>query len=219
MSHLTRYLTAVGVAMALLAVLVPTAALAHEKRAVGKYTFVVGFVNEPTIQNQPNGLDLTITDANAKPVEGAEKTLKVAVSYAGGTPKELELNASDENPGKYSASFIPTKAGSYSFSFSGSINGDPINATFHSGPNTFDDVISPTDLQFPVAVPAPADLAQQTQDANATAQAALQRATLFGAGGIAVGLIGIIVGVVALVTRTAAVASPDRETPVAKAKY
>ena len=219
MSHLTRYLTAVGVAVALFAVLVPTAALAHEKRAVGKYTFLVGFVDEPTIQNQPNGADITVADADGKPVEGAEKTLKVAVSYAGGPPKDLPIAASDETPGKYSASFIPTKAGSYSFIFSGTLNGDPINATFSSGPNTFDDVISPTDLQFPVAVPAPADLAQQTENANATAQAALQRATLFGLAGIAVGLVGIVVGVVALVTRSSAAASGIADKPVAKAEY
>ena len=219
MSYFTRLLMALGVAVALLAVLVPTAALAHEKRAIGKYTFVVGFVNEPTIQDQPNGIDLTITDANGKPVTDADKTLKVAISYAGGTPKEFPLVASDEEPGKYSASFIPTKAGSYSFIFSGSINGDPINATFQSGPNTFDDVISPTDEQFPVAVPAPADLSQQTQAADATAQAALQRATLFGVAGIAVGLIGIIVGVVALVTRSRPQSASPAEATVAKSEY
>jgi len=219
MSHLTRFLLAIGAAVTLLAVLVPTAALAHEKRAIGKYTFLVGFVNEPTIQDQPNGIDLTITDANGKPVTGAEKTLKVAVSYAGGTPKEFPIVASDEAPGKYSASFIPTKAGSYSFIFSGSINGDPINATFQSGPNTFDDVISPTAEQFPVAVPAPADLSAQTQAADATAQAALQRATLLGVAGIAVGLIGIIVGGIALLTRFRPPTASQSDSPVAKAEY
>ncbi|HEX5414073.1 MAG TPA: hypothetical protein VFZ25_00305 [Chloroflexota bacterium] len=219
MSHLTRLLAAVGLVVATLAILVPTAALAHEKRVVGKYTFVVGFLNEPSIQNQPNGLDLTITDAQGNPVEGAEKTLKVAVSYSGGPAKDLPLRARFGLKGKYTADLIPTKAGSYSFAFSGSLNGDPVSATFQSGPNTFDDVESPADLQFPVAVPAPADLAQQTQDANANAQAALQRATLFGLAGIAVGLVGIIVGGVALVTRSHPDTNASPETPVAKAEY
>ncbi len=61
---------------------------------------------------------------------------------------------------------------------------------------------SPATLQFPETVPAPADLAQQTQAANATAQAALQRATLFGLGGIAVGLVGVVLAVVALVSKS-----------------
>lgn len=77
--------TLVGlVAVLALTSLFPLVALAHERRAVGTYTFVVGFLNEPSIQGQPNGLDLTITDANGKPVLGAEKTLKVGISYGGG---------------------------------------------------------------------------------------------------------------------------------------
>ncbi|MGH7862178.1 MAG: hypothetical protein ACREOS_08040, partial [Candidatus Dormibacteraceae bacterium] len=179
--------------------LFPLVALAHERRAIGPYTFLVGFLNEPTIQGQPNGLDLTITDSNGKPVLGAEKTLKVAIAYGGGQPRALDLAPSDEAPGKYSAAVIPTKAGTYTFFFSGSINGDPINAQFESGPNTFDDVQSPASLQFPVTVPATADLVQQTQAANATAQAALQRATLLGLAGVAVGLVGLVVAIVAIV--------------------
>src|SRR5579883_1363418 len=183
MQRLLRVLAGASALVALLAVLFPAAALAHEKRAVGNYTFVVGFLNEPAIQNQPNGLDLTITDPQGKPVTGAEKTLKVAIAYGGGTPKDLPLTARFGLPGKYTADVIPTKAGSYSFIFSGTLDGQPVNERFDSGPGRFDDVTSPATLQFPETVPAPADLAQQTQAANATAQAALQRATLFGLGG------------------------------------
>src|SRR5437868_3532079 len=100
-------LKGVGALIALLAVFLPTAALAHEKRAVGDVTFVVGFLNEPSIQGQPNGLDLTITDKNGQPVEGAEKTLKVAIAYGGGTPKDLPLIARFGMKGKYTADVIP----------------------------------------------------------------------------------------------------------------
>jgi len=204
-----RLLPLLGAILALVAIMLPTAALAHEKRAVGKYTFVVGFLGEPAIQGQPNGLDLTITDANGTPVEGAEKTLKVAIAYSGGTPKDLPLTARFGLKGKYTADVIPTKAGTYSFIFSGTLNGDPVNQTFESGPGRFNDVDSPQSLEFPVAVPATTDLAQQTQAANDAAQAALQRATLFGLGGVAVGLIGVVLAIVALLTRVRPASASD----------
>jgi len=192
---------AVALAAALLGAL-PGLALAHERRQIGPYTFVVGFLNEPAIQGQPNGLDLTITDAQGNPVEGAEKTLKVAIAYGEGTPRELPLRARFGLKGKYTADVIPTRAGSYSFIFSGSINGQPISARFESGPGRFNDVVSPAELEFPEAVPAPADLAGQVAAARAAAESARQQALLLGLGGIALGLVGVIVGGAALLTRS-----------------
>src|SRR5262245_56075990 len=81
------------VVFAAILALLPATALAHERRQVGPYNFVVGWFNEPAIQGEPNSLDLTITDANGNPVEGAEKTLKVAIAFGGGTPKGLPLSA------------------------------------------------------------------------------------------------------------------------------
>ena len=106
-----RALAGAFVLAALLAAFLPGVALAHENRTVGKYTFVVGFLGEPTIQNQPNGLDLTTTDLSGNPVEGAEKTLKVAIAFSGGSPKDLPLTARFGLKGKYTADVIPTKAG------------------------------------------------------------------------------------------------------------
>src|SRR5947208_1968877 len=121
--HILRGLVAL---VALLVFLVPSIALAHETKVIGKYTFKVGFLNEPPIQGELNGLDLTITDASGNPVDGAEKTLKVAIAYSGGTPKPLPLTARFGLTGKYTVDLIPTKTGSYSFVFSGVVNGDPI---------------------------------------------------------------------------------------------
>jgi hypothetical protein len=55
--------------MALLAtllgvVLIATPALAHEKRHVGNYTFVVGFLDEPAYANVKNSLDFTICNGS-----------------------------------------------------------------------------------------------------------------------------------------------------------
>ena len=52
---------AAALLIVLLAAIMPSAALAHERRAVGKYSFVVGFNGEPALQGQPNGAQVTIT--------------------------------------------------------------------------------------------------------------------------------------------------------------
>ncbi len=200
LSWLRRALLSLAVILTL-STLFPVVALAHERRTVGKYTFVVGFLNEPSIQGQPNGLDLTITDAQGNPVEGAEKTLKVAIAYGGSAPKDLPLRARFGMKGKYTADVIPTRAGTYTFIFSGTINGQPVNERFESGPGRFSDVQAPATLQYPDVLPASADIAQQVQAATAAAQDASQRATLFGFAGIGVGIVGLVVALVALVTR------------------
>lgn len=210
MSRLLRVGVGVGVVFLLLAALFPTIALAHERRPVGKYTFVVGWSSEPAIQGQPNGLDLTVTDAQGNPVDGAEKTLKAAIAYGGGQPKDLPLRARFGQHGKYTADVIPTKSGAYSFIFSGTVGGQAVNERFESGPNTFDDVASPQTLQFPEAVPAGADLAQQSQQA----QAAAQRATLLGIAGVIIGVLGIVLAIVALALRVRPMTlPPEAETP------
>ncbi|MBI3953814.1 MAG: hypothetical protein HY330_04815 [Chloroflexi bacterium] len=40
-------------------------AAAHERRAVGQYTFVVGFTGEPAFVEDKNGVDLRVTRTQA----------------------------------------------------------------------------------------------------------------------------------------------------------
>src|SRR5213594_2235766 len=79
-------------------------ALGHERRAVGPYTFVVGWINEPAYVNLMNSLDLTVTETNgAKAVEGLDKTLKADLTFGGSTQiQTLTLAARFGLPGKYS---------------------------------------------------------------------------------------------------------------------
>src|SRR5919202_7026668 len=121
------------VAALLLILLVPGAALAHERRDVGKLQFVVGWTGEPALVGEPNGIDLRITDkASGQPVEGAEKTLKATVAFGGGAPKEFPLKARFGMKGAYTADIIPTKAGSYIFTFTGTVGDEQVNQKFES---------------------------------------------------------------------------------------
>jgi hypothetical protein len=181
--------------------LAPAAALAHERRDVGKYQFVVGFINEPAIQGQPNGIDLTVTDKQTQqPVEGLDKTLKASIAFGGGQPKDFPLRARFQMPGHYTTDFIPTRAGTYIFSFSGDAGGQAVNERFESGPGRFDDVQAATALQFPAADPSPAQLQQSLDQARQQASTANTMAMA----GLAVGVLSLLLAGYLLLSRRSA---------------
>src|SRR5262249_15821815 len=119
-------------------------------------------------------------------------------------------------PGAYNAEFVPTRPGPYSFHFTGTIEGKPVNETFESGPGRFNDVEAVGPLQFPDKVPSGVEL----QRAVAAAESRASTATTLGAIGLAVGLVGVLLAGWALASRrraaSAAAASPatsGRVTP------
>jgi hypothetical protein len=154
-------------AMAALAIVVSgfafnsNVALGHERRNIGPYTFVVGWIVEPAYVNNMNALDLTVTETQAaKAIEGLDKTLQAEV-IVGGAAKTmpLKLAARFGLPGKYQGQLLPTKTGDYSFHIFGTVGTTKVDEKFESGPNTFGG-IEPTDaLQFPDKVVSNADLA------------------------------------------------------------
>ena len=164
------------------------AALAHESRDVGEYTFVVGFLDEPAYAGLKSGLDLRISAGDA-PVEGAEETLEARVIF-GGQSRDLEISPSFGEPGAYRSVFFPTAAGSYTFRIFGEIDGTEIDESFTSGPDTFGDILDTAGGQFPVVYPATADL---VRDAEAGATAATMATIALGLGGV-----GLLAGLVAL---------------------
>ena len=136
-------------------------ALGHERRAVGPYTFVVGWINEPSYVNLLNSLDLTVTETNGgKAVEGLDKTLKAELTYGGlTTPQPLTLAARFGQPGKYSGYVVPTKTGDYTFHITGTVGTMNVDEKFQSGPGRFGSIESTDALQYPQKVVANSDLA------------------------------------------------------------
>lgn len=212
-------LAGAAVALALLLPLFsPGIALAHERRNVGPYTFIVGWMGEPSLVGQPNGIDLRISKtADGSPVEGAEKTLKAAIAFGGGQAKPFTLRTVFGKPGAYTADVIPTKAGSYIFTFTGTLEGTQVNEKFESGPGRFDDAQATDALQFPVVVPPAgqtADAANAAAQAAKDAQAKVAQAQTFGIAGIVLGLLGLALGGAALAAARRANGAPARQ-PVA----
>ena len=192
-------------------------ALAHEGRNLGDLEMVVGWGTEPAYASEVNSVQLLLVH-DGEPVVDLGDTLDVEVTFGDQTqPFTLEPNfevGEFGTPGDYRAFLIPTEPGQYSFHFSGTIDGEEVDETFTSGPDTFDDVENPQSAEFPVELPTTGELAERIDrevprltssigdvqaSANAVADDASSAKTL-GLIGIIVGAIGLIVAIVALVS-------------------
>lgn len=163
-------------------------AAAHEEREIGHIVMEVGFLDEPVFAGLKSGLDLHVTH-DGEPAEGLEETLEAEVTF-GGQVRQLDITPAFGEPGAYRAVFFPTAAGQYSFRVFGEIDDEPIDETFTSGPDTFNDVQDVAGGQFPVVFPATGDV---VRDAEAGAGAATT-ATI----ALAIGGAGLLAGLGAL---------------------
>lgn len=139
-------------------------AIAHEQREVGdegQFHFVVGFLNEPAVQGEVNGISVRITRNNPdatpaaegeavvlEPITGLETSLTFEIVYEDQTA-ELPVESVWRDDGHYVAYVIPTQPGVYSFRISGEIEGVTIEEVFTAGPETFSVVTARSDLEFP----------------------------------------------------------------------
>jgi hypothetical protein len=199
-----RLLAFIPLLLVLGMLLLPTAALAHERRTIanGKVDAVVGWDQEPSFTNLKNGASIRLSQAGTNPpvpVEGADKTLKIQIKQGAAT-KEFPLRAVFGQPGYYVADLVPTRAGDYQFIFTGTINGEQVNETFDSADGKFDGVEPLAGVEFPLAAPEPAQTAAAAQAAQSDAQSARTLAYV----GIALGALGLIAAGAAFATRSRA---------------
>ena len=211
---------------------------AHDHRSVGDYQFTVGFAVEPAIEGVANGVDLRVEKSAASqgqdssagqhggtssgggggmghdhgeivPVEGLDQTLQVEVTHLGsGVSKSMQLGVVFGQPGHYKAALIPTASGHYRFRFFGTVEGNPVDESFESGPNTFSTVNPAGDLHFPErratvreiegAVRGAQASAEGAQDASIEAADSASAATMLGIAGIVLGVLGIGAGAAGL---------------------
>ena len=179
---------------------------AHERRSVQAYTFVVGWVTEPAILNLPNNIDLRVmkTDGNV-PVSGLEQTLKAAVTAEGKTT-DVPLRPRSNTPGAYDGRIIPTALGSYSFKFTGTVEGLAVNETFTAGQGTFG--LIEEGNQFPNPIPSNQQLDETLKgfeerivnlESGNGGGGNAGTAMAVGIAGVVFGLLGLGVGAVGLI--------------------
>lgn len=165
-------------------------AAAHERRTVGPYQLVVGWLNEPAHVGLMNSLDLRVTDTRVTPpkaVEGLEKTLTVELRTGGLAPLPLTVTARFGAPGAYNGYVMPTATGTYVFTIKGKIEALDVNEKFESGPGRFGDIESTDALQYPNRVPVADDLSKRLGDL----QGAVDQTRVFALAALVVGIVAI----------------------------
>jgi len=214
-----RTTVAAAVVAVLLVPLLAAPASAHGEHKVANYTLEVGFGTEPGYAGVTNSVQVMVRN-NGKPVTDI-KGLKVAVSTGDAEPRQMALEPyfGDDfgEPGDYRAFFIPTAPGAYTFKLTGSLGGKKIDQSYTSIKDGFDEIVDPSEAQYPAPEPTGSQLTTRLDRETARINAALaadreaaddevasarRMATI----GLAVGALGLLaaiaVGVLALRRRS-----------------
>lgn len=189
MTRLISFVAATLVVVSSFAIYGGTAA-AHERRTVGPYQFVVGWLNEPAYVGLMNSLDLRISDTRvtpAKAVEGLEKTLTATLQTGGLGPLPLTVTARFGTPGAYNGYVMPTATGTYVFHIKGKVEDLAVDEVFESGPGRFGDIESTTALQYPNKVPAADELTKRLGDL----QSGIDQTRLLSAAAVVIGIVAL----------------------------
>ena len=126
-------------------------AYGHTVDAVGEYRIEIGWMNEPVMSGDTNGLELYISPlvdcpdisiplecANSQEfqngIEGLRKLLKIQFVYDQTQTITLPLVNDHNIPGKYYAFITPTVSGYFQANLIGKILDTPVNLSMHPPP-------------------------------------------------------------------------------------
>src|ERR671917_2273740 len=99
---------------------------AHEEVVVGNISIVGGWLDEPPLVSQLNGIVLIITNVSTgQPINNAVAQLEVSLQK-GTDSRPLEFQPSEE-AGTYTATILPTQTGQYAVVMRGTIAGQAID--------------------------------------------------------------------------------------------
>lgn len=222
----TSLVTAVLLALLIVgAWALPASAHLHEQ--VGDIVFTVGWSSEPAFAGEPNSVQVFVNEAHAEPAgehaEGAEEegppvdarqvklTVEIIFGDRNGTEKlparPLEAFRFG-SPGEFrSEAIVPTRPGTYTFHFTGTIKGKGFDKYYTSGEKgaiegtQYNDVNEVAKVSFPEEDPTNGQLALALDNAKKTAEASAKKASDDAKNARLFGIIGIVVGVVGLIVR------------------
>jgi len=192
MSRINVWRCLAGLTLVLVLAL-PLTALAHTAVDAGNYHFEIGWVNEPVIVGERNALDLFVAP-KATPdqgLAGVESTLKFTVEY-GGVNQSYDLVPVENEPGHYTAVFVPTRLGQYTFHITGQIQSEAVDVSVQP-----EEVVEMGKLAFPEAQPAVSDLQAQL----AAAQSQTTTTLYVAIAGVVLGVLGLGVAAFAVIKK------------------
>ncbi len=167
-------------------------ASAHERRTVGPYQLVVGWLSEPAYVGQLNSLDFRVTDTRTnQPVSGLEKTITADVAAGGLSPFPLTVSARFGAAGAYNGWVMPTVTGTYIFHIKGKIESQDLDEKFTSAQGTFGDIENTAVLQYPAKVPVADELGKRLD----AIQSAVDQTRLIALAALAIGVVAIVAAV------------------------
>ena len=167
-----------AIALGMTAALLPGAGgvSAHEHKEIGALRLTIGWADEPAYSGFRNAIEVDIADAAGAPVVDPAGALTVEVSF-GEQRITLPLRHSTRRPGKFAAPLVPTRPGTYSFHFTGTVKGQPIDTTSTCSDTTFACVTDVSAVQFPAKDPSTGQLAERLSRALPRAEGALAAAS------------------------------------------
>lgn len=191
----------------------------HTTVEVGPYEIEVGWATEPPVVGIRNDFVFEVsepgeTEGVKNGVVNAFKNLEVKARF-GGVSKNLDIS-SDPRPGHYFSTVIPTRTGTFTMEFKGSIEGTEVDIEV-----PVEDVESTTVLDFPPTSGSSSDqdvaalknsMSSLQQDITSikskvdetdigSGDFSVERAYNFGVFGLSLGAAGVILAIIALIKR------------------
>ena len=134
-------------------------ASAHVTEESGSFEVELGWGVEPPQAGAENFVEVGVSDARGAAVAVPAGALSVEVVY-GGRAIALPL-APTPVPGTLEARLTPTRPGTYGFHVTGSVRGQPLDASATCSESTFECVDTAASTEFPVKDPSAGELAQR----------------------------------------------------------
>jgi len=184
----------------------------HTIDSVGEYRVEIGWMNEPVVSGETNGIEFYVSPLEAgleledqvfkNGIEGLKKTVKMQLIYK---DQSISLSLSPDHniPGKYYAFVNPTVSGFYQANILGTIKDTPISLSMHPpkvAERAYIEFPEPSDLTITQIIDGHTTLIGDIHDLKESVNNLEETKQQMNVGyaGVGVGIIGIAIAIVAL---------------------